>query len=229
MVRSIVLAVALLPSLFAQNNQRSKLSDYPVQAHLPQFEIGADYLIHNIPTEKRAYSADDFLVVEVALFPAKGDERLRISRNDFTLRLDDKKIIDTVSPGAVASALRVTNWTRGTDLSADPSLGDGTSIGGAVPGLGRYPSDPNNTLPPGRSPQSQNTDERYGVGSEGNFPIEQAISMVALPDGLVKKPVKGCLYFQFDGKLKSIHSLDLVYTGENGVQTALALVQPRAK
>jgi hypothetical protein len=43
------------------------------------------------------------------------------------------------------------------------------------------------------------------------LPIEEAIWRAALPEGLIAEHVKGCLFFRFEGKLKSIKSLDLIY------------------
>jgi hypothetical protein len=221
----VLVASTLLPLLLGQEAaQRTKLSDYPVHAQLPQFEIGADYLVHNIPAEKRAYSADQYLVVEVAIFPGSGD-RVRVSRNDFTLRVNDKKILDTVSPGTVASALKYSGWERGTNMSAEAAgPGDVTGVGGVPSAVGRFPGDAS-SITPARAGQSRSTADTYGGAPEQNVPVDQAIANVALPDGLLKKPVKGCLFFRFDGKLKSIRSLELVYTDASGPQAPLWLLK----
>jgi hypothetical protein len=48
------------------------------------------------------------------------------------------------------------------------------------------------------------------------LPIEEAISHAALPEGRIAEHVKGCLFFRFEGKLKSIKSLDLIYDVGDG-------------
>ncbi len=227
-MRRFLLAAALLPSLFAQDAaQRSKLSDYPVHAQFPHFEIGADYLVHKIPAENRDYQADDYLVVEVAIFPADG-EHPRVSSKDFTLRVNGTKVFDSASPRSVAFSLRYSDWSQRPALSADPDLGAAGVIPGTGPAIGRFPDDASGAGSP-RTPQVRSGDDPYSVAPERSIPIEQAIANAALPEGLVQKPVKGDLFFGFRGKLKSIRSLELVYTGENGSQSALVIVETPQK
>lgn len=224
----VVVACASLPLLFGQDvAQRSTAVDYPVHGQFQKFEVGAEYLVHNIPAEKGEYWAKEYLVVEVAIFPGSG-EHLRISSNEFNLRVNGRKILDTVSPGAVAAALKYPDWEQRANLSAAVGIGDGAVVVGAPPSVGRFPGDPRG-IPDARAPQPRSTEETYGVAPAQSLPIEQAIANVALPEGLVTKPVKGCLFFRFEGKLKSVRSLELVYTGESGSQTALALTKAPGK
>jgi hypothetical protein len=223
--RSIFVATAFLSLLLGQSvATRSKLSDYSVHAELPHLQLGAEYLIHRIPTEAREFQADDFLVVEVAVFPAD-EERVRISRTNFTLRLNDKKILDSVPRSVVATALTYADLQQRRNLSADPGLPDGAAVPGAPPVPGRFPGDPIGP-PSERTSQSGGPNDAYGVDHERNMPIEQALDRVALPEGQLKTAVKGLLFFRFDGKLKSIRSLELVYTDQSGAQPALALIKP---
>jgi len=224
----MLVSFASLPLLLGQDAApRSTASDYPVHAQFQRFEMGAEYLVHNIPAEKGEYWAKEYLVVEVAISPASG-EPLRISGNDFTLRVNAKKILETASPGAVAAALKYPDWEQRPSLSASIGLGDGAVTMGAPPAVGRFPDDPRG-IPDARAPRPRSTEDTYGVNPEQPIPVDQAIANVALPDGLVTKPVKGCLFFRFDGKLKSIRSLDLVYMDPSGSQALLALVKPAGK
>ena len=222
---------AFLPLLFGQDlPQRSRLSDYPVRAQLQHFEIGAYYLVHDIPSEKAKYSANDYLVVEIAVFPASG-EHPRISSRDFMLRVNDKKTLNAASPQSVAVALRSSDLNQSSNFPPEGGIGSQSPIvqppqvAGVPPDAGRFPEDGN---PDGnlsaRGPFSRNTGDPYSA-QERAMAIDRAIDSVAFPVGVLKQPVKGDLFFRFSGKLKSIRSLDLVYTDENGFQTALPLVK----
>jgi hypothetical protein len=222
--RFISLASAILPLLLGQDTaQRAKPSDYPVHARFPRFDLGAEYLVHNVPAEKGEYWAKEYLVVEVALFPGS-EGGVRVSSNNFTLRVNGKKILDSVTPGTVAAALKYPDWEQRPNLTLSGGVGDGSIIVGAPPAVGRFPGDPS-AHPPSRAPQPRSTEDTYGLPEGQSIPIEQAVANVALPEGLARKPVKGCLFFRFDGKLKSIHTLELLYTDGNGAQASVALIE----
>jgi hypothetical protein len=205
----------MLPLVLAQDAPpRSKPADYPVHAEFPAFQIGAEYLVHNIPAEKGEYWAKEYLVVEALILPGKR-EGVKLSANDFTLRVNGKKTLYTVSPGAVAAALKYPDWEQRPNLSAAAGIGDDAIVFGAPPAVGRFPGDPT-AIPPSRAPQPRD-DDNYGVSQEQAVPLDQAISNVALPEGLAQRAVKGCLFFRYEGKLKSIHSLELLYKDSNAV------------
>lgn len=231
MVAKFVLTVsAFVPLLFGQQlPQRSRLSDYPIHAQLPHSELGVYFLAHDLPTEKTTYSANDYLVVEVAMFPPDG-ERLHVSNRDFTLRVNEKKVVDAASPQSVAASLRYSNFDQPTALPSGGGLGD-AGIGGVPPGAGRFPGDTSSSgIPQPRGPLSRNsTDDPYSVVPQRDIPVERAVADVALPDRVIDRPIKGDLFFRFSGKMKSIHSLDLIYTDEKGAQTTITLLKAPEK
>ena len=51
------------------------------------------------------------------------------------------------------------------------------------------------------------------------FRSDEALPLVALPNGPATKPVAGYIFFHYRGKTKSIKSLDLVYEGKQGSVT----------
>jgi hypothetical protein len=167
-------------------------------------EIGAEYMVHSIPGERGGYFAKEYLVVEVAIFPA-AKEALKISSGQFTLRINNKSTLISQSAGAVAAALKYPDWEQRPQMTAQA----GPLIYGA-PQVGRFPGDPTQPrrLPTPRVPDQTDSGN---VERQPNLPIEDAIARAALPEGLVREHVKGCLFFRFEGKLKSIKSLDLVY------------------
>lgn len=216
-----------MPFLFGQQlARRSRLTDYPVHAELPQFELGAYFLGHDLPTEKTTYSPSDYLVVEVAIFPPDG-ARVHISNRDFTLRVNNKKTIDAASQQSVAASLRYSNFDQATALPSGGGIGDAT-VGG-VPGQ-RFPGDANpSAIPQPRPTLSQSSDDPYSAAPNRDIPVERAVADVALQDGVMNRPTKGDLFFRFSGKTKSIHSLDLIYTDDKGAQTILTLVKAPEK
>jgi hypothetical protein len=201
--RRAIIAAAFLLGLYAQDAPRSKASDFPAHIALAGMEIGAEYLVHSIPAEKGDYFAKEYLVVEVAIFPATKDG-LKISSGRFTLRVNKKSTLSAQSAGTVAAALKYPDWEQRPQMTAQA----GPVIYGAPP-VGRFPGDP--TAPrPLPDPVPDQTDSA-NVEKQSNLPIEEAISRAALQDGIIREPAKGCLFFRFEGKLKSIKSLDLIY------------------
>jgi hypothetical protein len=222
--RLLSLLLTLAPA-FAQNAPpRSQPSDYPAHAQFPAFEIGAEYLVHNIPLEKGEYWARDYLVVEVILVP-RGRESIDLSSNQFMLRINGKKsLLYADSPGAVAAALKYPDWQTHPNLSAAAGIGDAGVVIGAPPVVGRFPGDPTG-VPPRPTPQDPNGENPYGVTPDSGRPLDQAIAIAALPEGRITKFAKGCLFFPFRGKLKSIKALDLVYDPGAGAAPSLALMK----
>jgi len=198
----IVIAATAL--LYSQDAPRSKASDYPAHIALPGMEIGAEYLVHSIPTEKGDYFAKEYLVVEVAIFPVTKDS-LKISIGHFTLRINKKSTLSTQSAGTVAAALKYPDWEQRPQMTAQA----GPLIYGA-PQVGRFPGDPTQPQPL-PTPRVPDQSDSANVEKQSNLPIEVAISRAALQEGLIAEHVKGCLFFRFEGKLKSIKSLDLIY------------------
>ena len=76
-MRCFVLAIAA-SCAFAQGTEpKPKPEDYPVhgQARVEgkTVGIGAEFMVHSFSRGEESYIASDFLVVEVALFPPRGE------------------------------------------------------------------------------------------------------------------------------------------------------------
>lgn len=179
-------------------------------------EIGAEYLVHSIPGEKGGYFAKEYLVVEVAIFPTT-KSGLKIASGHFTLRINKKSTLSAQSAGMVAAALKYPDWEQRRQMTAAA----GPLIYGAPQG-GRFPGDPT-TPRPLPTPVPSQTDS--GNIEQSDLPIEEAISRAALPEGVFGEYVKGSLFFHFEGKLKSIKSLDLIYeTGASSPPATIPLL-----
>ena len=203
--------MATLLPLYAQNGPpRLKAADYPVHVSIPGMEIGAEYLVHSIPGERGFYIAKEYLVVDVGVFPSRL-EGVDIKNGQFSLRINDgKSVLVPASPGTVAGALKYPDWEnqRGVSAQAGPVIYSTPST------VGRFPGDHREPVPIPRP--VEDPPNPTGTGQRAPKTIDESIADVALPEGLANKPAKGCLYFRFAGKMKSVRSIELVYDGGEG-------------
>ena len=211
--RFAIASAAVLLALHAQDAPRSKASDYPAHIALPTLEIGAQYLVHSIPGERGGYFAKEYLVVEIAVFPTTRVTQ-RISSGQFTLRINKKSALIAQSPGMVAAALKYPDWEQRPQMTAQA----GPLIYGA-PQSGRFPGDPTQPRPL-PTPRVPDQSDSGNVEKQRDVPIDEAITHAALPEGVTAESVKGCLFFRFEGKLKSIKSLELIYDPGAGAPPA---------
>ena len=215
MGRGLSIALMAVCAATAQNDPR-KATDYPAHASWPKFEIGAEYLMHSIPTQKGTLFAGDYLVVEVSIYPGKTP--LEISSGAFTLRLNGRKfVLNAEPPGFVAAALKYPDWEQHPTLVATAQMGDATVAVGQPPNPGRFPQDPNRDR---RLPQPGHPDDAERGGIDKSIDIDQVIKFVSLPEVTTNERVKGCLYFRYSGKIKSIHTVDLEYKDGSSLRLA---------
>ncbi len=192
-------AVAFAIGALACAQPREKASDYPVHSALADREIGVEYLVHSIPVERGVLVASDYLVVEVAVFPLAA-AGVTVSSGAFTLRINGKKApVYAQSPGMVAASIKYPDYERTTPrlvAQAGPVI-----LGGTQP-VSRFPGDPSGRRPPPVIP---------GPEKEAETPIEDQVAHAALAEEHTTRPRRGLLFFPYQGKLKSIHSLELVF------------------
>ena len=208
----------------AQENPTRKAAEYPVHATTAAFDIGAEYMVHSIPAEDGEIFTNDYLVVEVAIYPTHGPVTMSAER--FTLRLNGKKsVLYAQSPGMVAASLKYPDW-EGVQprLTGDVGIGDGQIVVNGTPQVGRFPGDPADRRVPRPTTDPPKTDEAPPPKSEA-MSIDEKIARAALPEGQLRTPKKGALFFPFKGKTKSIHSVELLYEDEVGNKVALKLLQ----
>jgi hypothetical protein len=208
--------VALVPLLAgvlaAQSGTAPKASvdEYPVHARLEKLSIGAEYLVHSFSGGRETFIARDYLVVEVALFPAEG-ETLAVNSGQFSLRVNGRK--DALAPQApefVAASLKYPDWTPHPRAEA----GVGPVIFGTPTPTERFPGDPQGrTGPP--VPKAPD-DNPSGLEKEPPVTAEELVVQTALPEGERREPASGYLYFAYRGKIKGIHKLELEFAGPAG-------------
>jgi hypothetical protein len=213
----VITALALISAscLYGETEHKDKATDYPIHAIAGKVAIGADYLIHSIPAGDQTFLAKDFLVVEVAVFPAP-DQLVTIDGNTFTLRLNGAKLpLASIPPGFVAASLKYPDWEQHPTTQVSGGVGNaGVTIG--QPTVARFPGDPNASHPLPRGPSAE---ERNGVERTEPESAGEVIARTALLDGHINHPVSGFLYFPYKGKIKSLKSIELIYQSKDGSVT----------
>ena len=207
MAGRIWIAILAVCAASGQDEAR-KVDDYPAHASWPLFKIGAEYMVHSIPTEKGPLYARDYLVVEVAILPEK--RPVAISSGAFTLRINGKKTVLSTEPaGFVAASLKYADWEQRRTIIGTAQAGNGTVVVGKPPNTGRFPGDPTQDR---RRPEPRRPEDPDGGKQVKDLDIDTLVKRATLPEIETLELVKGCLYFRFEGKPNSIRTLDLEYT-----------------
>lgn len=175
---------------------RSKPSDYPVHALAGTMTIGAEFMRHAVPTPQAEFSNDDYVVVEIGLFGAPG-QHIKISVDDFSLRINNKKPAVSQPYGMAIANLVDPNWAP--PEAPAPKAGSFSAGGNAD---GGQPGDP----PP--APPKMPMNLRHAM--------DQKVQKAAIPEGDRTLPLAGLLFFQFHGQTDKIKSVELTYNGPAG-------------
>jgi len=210
--------VALLSAAalaFAQGTPKAQPSDYPVHANLDNnFTLAAEYMVHSVPTPTGSLIADDYLVIDVAFF-GRPRTKLNLNSGNFTLRVNQKSVIQPDSPGTVAASIKYPDWTQKPTVSGGAGTGNGGVVYGP-PAVPYFPGDP--TGRPAPNPLPQQTDPN-APAKEPPMPIDERIQRSALEEGDLVTPTSGLIFFPHRGRTKSIKSLELIYDGPAGKAT----------
>jgi hypothetical protein len=193
------LVVCLSASLWAVDARKSP-AEYAAQGKGKDIEVGADYMVRSFMAEGQSFSIDDYLLVELGVYPVGGETPVHLER--FRLRINGKNLLLPQTPGMVAASLKYPNWTSKPSLE----VAAGPVILGRRQPVGRFPGDPREQPAPRRDP--------IAPESKTN-PIDytDVISRAALPERKSSRPVAGYIFFAYDGKLKSIRTVELLVDG----------------
>jgi hypothetical protein len=197
---------------FGQGTEpKPKAEDYEVHATTRTAAIGAEYMVHSFSRGDKAFLAKNYLVVEVALFPPKG-ETIDVQNSSFSLRINGRKVV--LMPEAVsmvAASLQHPEWEQPRpNGEIDASAGNaGVVIGGP----------PRNSNPfPGSNPPGSQLPPRVPVPRDNPSGVEKEqvkAEVVAVETALVEGPhhaaFSGFLYFAYRGKPGSVKTLELLY------------------
>ncbi len=198
--------------LWAQLTPKDKPADYPVSSSLNGgFTIGAEYLVHTLPTKQGSLIANDYLVVEIAIYGAK-TQTIDLNAAQFTLRVNKKTTIEPEGPGYVAASLKYPDWQNTKRVDLSDGVGNATVVYGP-PQANRFPGDP--TVHPTPTPPVPD-ENPAGIEKEPPLSIDERIERAWLPSGEQIPPFAGVVCFPFKGKTKTIKTLELLYKGTAG-------------
>ncbi|MEO8129634.1 MAG: hypothetical protein ABJF23_18960 [Bryobacteraceae bacterium] len=188
---------------------RPKAEDFPAHQETATMAIGAEFMVHSFGRDAETYVNEEYLTFEVGIYPVKRKPVL-ISAGQFTLRINGKKdVIHPERASQVASSLQYADWER--RAQRDGADGPGTINAPSQSGP-RFPGD--NGPSRGRLPQPPQLPADSTLTPPEHIAPSVLLKEVALVEGEHKFPTGGYLYFPYHGKIKSIRSLELIYTSE---------------
>jgi hypothetical protein len=173
---------------------RAAPSDYQAQAHAGSITIAADFAGHTVPTLENNYATEDYIVVEVAFF-GEPQARLKLSIEDFSLHINDKKAPLMSQPFVlVEKNLKDPEWEppEKEKEKSKTSINGGGSNGDSTPAL----------------PPKMPIELRHAM----DIKVQKAV----LPEGDRALPVAGLIFFPYRNKTQSIHNMELIYSGPAG-------------
>jgi hypothetical protein len=178
---------------------RATPSDYQTHAQAGAFTIAAEFSGHSITSPQGVLNSEDYVVVEVGFFGAP-DAQLKLSSDDFSLRINGKKTpLPSRSYELVFKSLKDPEWEPPIPVESKSKTSIGSSGGGQ--------NDPGAPPPVVHIP------------IETQRAWQQRVQKGALPEGERTLPVAGLIFFQYRGKTDNIDSIDLIYTGAAGKTT----------
>ncbi len=193
---------------------RPSASEYPLHSALPQASIGAEYHGRAFDSKTGSFVTQDFLVVEVALFPSQAP--MEFSPSHFRLRLNGKKPeLLPVTPGTVALAIRnPDHYEQRPGLVAGGGVGGGQVIFGRPRRAERFPGDPEARIPTGGPGSEQPRTPRVLLGA-AEAAETFGLSRIEAP----KAGAAGLVYFYWRGKHARLKRIELIYDGPAGQAT----------
>jgi hypothetical protein len=179
---------------------RATPGDYQAQAQAGPITIAAEFTGHSIATPQTILSTEEYVVVEVGVFGPPG-ARVKLSHEDFSIRINGKKMPSPAQPYALVSKnAKDPEWEALAPPEAKKSKG-GVSTGG---GGGQNDAGP----PP-----------VVKIPVELRRAMEQKVLKASLPEGDRVLPEAGLIYFEHGGKVTNIRSIELLYDGAAGKAT----------
>ena len=174
---------------------RATPADYQSHAQAGNLTIGAEFDGHSVATPPATYTTEDYVAVEVALF-GPPETHLTLSHEDFSLRLDKKKTPLPAQPYELLfKSLKDPQWVEPQDGPKQKGLlGNEGKSDGELPKVVHMPV-------------------------ELQRAMELNTKNASLPEGTYGLPLAGMIYFRYYANPKSLHSIELIYTGAAGKAT----------
>lgn len=205
--------LALLPLALCAGgiDPRATAPDYPRQAVLSKASLGVEYHGRAFDSRHGSFFVQDYLVVEVALFPM--GVPVEFSPSHFRLRLNGRQPeLLPVTPGTVALAIRnPDHYEQRSGMVAGGGIGGGQVIFGRPRPAERFPGDPGARIPTGGAGSSQAiTPESLAQAAEAAERF--ALTRVDAPPA----GAAGLVYFYWRGRHAKLKKIELIYDGPAG-------------
>lgn len=171
-------------------------AEYQAHAQASTVTVAAEFLGHAVPTPEGTYTAEDYVVVEAALF-GPPEARTKLTTGDFSLRINGRK-------GALPSQPYELVFHSLKDPEWEPPSKDGKSKTSLGTGGGNDQGGPPTPV---------------HMPIELRRAMEQHVQRVSMLEGDRALPQAGLLFFEYRGKTQSIRSLELIYSGAGGNAT----------
>jgi hypothetical protein len=176
---------------------RATPADYQAHAQAGDFTIAAEFEGHSVSTGEAIYSTEDYVTIEIGLF-GPPDTPLKISTEDFSLRINGKKVPSPAQQYTlVFASLKDPEW----EPPAAPAKSKGGITGSGGGGKG------NADEPPSAPPPMPMSVRRA---------MQQRVQKAALREGDRVLPEAGLIFIQHRGKLTAKDSVELIYSGAAG-------------
>ncbi|HXB71484.1 MAG TPA: hypothetical protein VNY05_24830 [Candidatus Acidoferrales bacterium] len=177
---------------------RATPAEYQTQAQAGTVTIAAEFKGHSVPTMQGPLTSEDYVVVETALF-GPPEARIKLSAEDFSLRINAKKApLPSLPYGLVVGSVKDPEWEPPVPVEKKSKTGLNTG---------------------GKGDQGDSTPAPVKIPIEVQRAMAQRVQKASLPEGDRALPQAGLLFFQYRGNARSIHSVELIYTGPAGKVT----------
>jgi hypothetical protein len=181
---------------------RATPADYQAQTQAGAVTLAAEFKGHSVPSPQGPLSTEDFVSVEIGLF-GPPDAKVKISSDDFALRINGKKTPLSSQPyGLVIGSVKDPEWEPPVPAQSKSKTGLSSGGGGG-----------------GEKPDANSPPPVVHIPIEVQRAMALRVRKAALPEGDRTPPVAGLIFFQYRGKPQSIHSLELIYAGSAGKAT----------
>lgn len=209
---ALLVALTAAIALAQGTDSKRKLADWPVTAKSGTTDIGAEFMVRLISYGRESFVTDNFLVVEVALYPSKP---LEMKLTDWTMKVNGKKeVLHAQPPQVVSQYIRYPNWEI---APGGAQVGD---VGERFPGdprARRYP------IPRTPGPGPDQDPDAAEQPQEKRLSASDVVTKACLPEGPRKTPVSGLLYFPWRRNPEKIKSVELTTTVGSGDPVTIRL------
>lgn len=202
----LVLAGACWPQ---GTTPKANPGDYRAKASGAMADYGIEYQVRTVSTGRTSFLTDDYLVIEVAVYP-RPDQKARVDPRNFTLSLNGKgRDLLAQTPGIVAASFKYPDWESRPELTATAGVGDRGIILGRRPMTERFPGDPRPRQR--RLPQvpAEGAGQPAGALEEDAPDPGAVVQNLSLPEGETDRPVAGYIFFPYRGRLGAIKEVNL--------------------